>query len=98
MLETAGMAPTVSSLNHRLLRHPLLYHPHPKIRPKQGLIQACLDLVLGWGDLRIPTLKKNSESAWYPPKGSPKPLERDPNFPFKEPFNGLFGCTLEVYP
>ena len=34
---------------YRLLRYPLLYHPHYKIRPKQGLIKDYLGLILGWG-------------------------------------------------
>ena len=30
---------------HRLLTYPFLYHAHPK----EGLIEAYLDLLLGWG-------------------------------------------------
>ena len=34
VLWEAGTGP-VSLLFHRLLRYPLLYHPHPKMRPKK---------------------------------------------------------------
>ena len=40
------------SFDHRLLRYPLLYQPHAKRRPKESLIKAYLDLVLGWGQYR----------------------------------------------
>ena len=42
---------------HRLLRYPLLHYPHPKTRPKWGLIKAHLHLVLGWGWYRRGTLE-----------------------------------------
>ena len=29
---------------HRLIRYPLLYCPHPKMRPKSGLTKACLGI------------------------------------------------------
>ena len=36
----------------RLLRYSLLYHPHPKMRPKKSSIKAYLDLMLGWGGIQ----------------------------------------------
>ena len=63
---------------HRLLRYPLLYHPHPKTRPKQGLIKACLDLLLEWGwyrrgYLKIPWLWGGLNQPWTL-ETSPGPL------------------------
>ena len=73
----SGEGRKLSGQGHRLVRCPLLYHPHPKTRLKQGSIKAYLDLILGWvwyrrGYLTIPCQRRSSGSD---PPGQSCPFE-----------------------
>ena len=48
-LQASKNSVQILAFSRRLLRYLLLHHTHPKLRPKQHLIKAYLDLLLGWG-------------------------------------------------